>query len=113
MAITANGEILSDNEQRNADWKDSLQVGNFEIVRIGSYLVVVEGIERIKQFSVTIGTHSQLIGKGGSTRTTTTDNTQKCLNFILGEPKREYADVAQILAKINEQLTTTKNEVAA
>ena len=103
MSITGNGEILSDNEQRNADWKDSLQVGNFEIVQIGTYLVVVEGIERIKQFAV----HTR------TSRQTPTENLQKCLNFILGEPKREYADVAQVLAKISEQLTTTRNEVAA
>lgn len=83
MAITKNGNPLSMNEVRNGDWNESLQVGNYEIVTIGQFITVVEGIERIKRFCI----------HGIMSR----ENIQKCLNFILGEPKRGIVDLKAIL----------------
>ena len=83
MAITKNGNPLSLNELRDGDWNDSLQIGNYEIVAIGQYITVVEGIERIKRFC-TLGSMS-------------IKNIQKCLDFILGEPKRGMVDLNAIV----------------
>jgi len=83
MAITKNSNPLSMNEIRDGDWNESLQVGNYEIVAIGRFITVVEGIERIKRFC----THGIM----------SIQNIQKCLDFILGEPKRGIVDLKAIL----------------
>jgi len=100
MGVTSNNLPLTEREQSIARWHDSLRVGNYEMVQIGTYFVVVEGIDRIKQFSVQL--------KNRNNYAIEMSHIQKCLTFILGEPKREFADIAGVLEQISTQLENNK-----